>query len=226
MFAWRGHGGVLGRVRRRLAERPVIIKAGSPAPPKLHKPAGRGHEARRVPARPAAAAPRPRRTRWSDARRCTNARPMRHQGFRTRGPGQHPVGEGQPDLGAEPLQHARRIAADIGAVDDGAGKHLEEGLLLGEADFLVAHMLMLGGIARQHPRGVPDQVRMHAALGPIQRKGRQHVVRHVLHVEMRVFLRAGARRRPPPRGPGRCHGRPSRLSAMGCALPEAARKAA
>jgi hypothetical protein len=95
---------------------------------------------------------------------------MRHQGFGTGGPGQHPVGEGQPDLGAEPLQHARRIAADIGAVDHGAGKHLEEGLLLGKADFLVAHLLMLGGITREHPRRVPDQVRMHAALGPIQRK--------------------------------------------------------
>ena len=97
--------------------------------------------------------------------------------------------EGQPERGAEPAQHARRIGADRLGVDDrrrraGALRHaIEELGLPVEAEVLERHLLAPGRVARHHPLRRADQEGVVDRVHPVEPELRQHVVGHVLLVE-------------------------------------------
>jgi hypothetical protein len=194
---------------------------------RLHKPAAPGRRVRHAPARRAAGGPRPRRTRWNGARRCTNAAHAPSKGLGPGGPGQHAVGEGQPDLGAEAAAACPPGSRRISALSiTGPGNRAKNSACWAKPISSKVTSDVLGGIARQHPRGVPDQVRVHAGLGPIQRETRAACGAACASCRDALTLLAAARRSASATRSGSVSWAAITSAAMGCALPEAASQAA
>ena len=105
------------------------------------------------------------------------------------GPAQHRGIKGEIERGAEFCEHRFRLFTDICAVDDKGGmalgaEHLEEFELLGEADISEAEVFIFCAEAGDYAGRVTDQKDVFDSVHPVARHRGQHVLAHVLLVEV------------------------------------------
>ena len=105
---------------------------------------------------------------------------------------QHGGIEREADVLAQRRQCAPRILADVCTVDHDATDPPVELGLLAIPDVVERRRLTLGEVARHDARRMAQEMNVDALLCPVERESVDHVMRHVLHVEMRFALRDGS----------------------------------